>query len=982
MPTYTVVKPFSTVKATPEAKQQYVNVGDTLLFNPDEGTGITSVYRGYHHVADIAMVPDDINWMLFNGYIQVSLVTVNPSKVALGLDHVDNTSDMDKPVSTAVAIALSNKENFANKGIPNGYASLDSKGKLLNSQLPAISIIDTYTATNLQEMLSVDAEHGDVCIRADLSKTFILSGDNPAELSQWTEMLTPPSPVLSVNGQIGAVDIDLISKVTPLGVDFERYTLSTDSTKSWHGWWDEDGHIHFETVAGSGADIFFHPDGGTVHLNTSLDVSGNGEIHASGRINSNYDPIDGTPALWLSSNLTPSTHKDYIFINPPAGMVFDHFLHFLKTDGSDALTVDFSGNVSLAGNLSVGGSPDVVLQRDGAATLALRNGIHPQTFNVYNTYTDAANYERGFLKWTGSSFNIGTERAGTGVDKIIQFMIGGTARLGLGLSTLFPSSNNTYDLGMGGNRFRTGYFGTSVDSPLFLAGDGTAAAPGMAFSGDTTAGFYRLDAYNIVSTRNFQSTGNMLAAGYLKGTHLILGADSYLWRSAANVLNMGSGTSDSSATLKLGILLAGDGTQAAPSLAFATDPTYGFYKGNNFIGVTQQVVANSSISASSLNAGSGGSLSIGWDARLYRDAANVLALRNGTNAQAFNIYNTYTDTSNYERGVLKWSGNFLHIGTEKGGSGQVRGVLVDVGGSSVFAVNSNAIWPFTHNTVDLGISGTAFRSIYAGTSVSAPLVASSGTDLTLSQTGDTYGTTSLTLKNRIGLNGALFKNSGLDLIDFGFETNSGAYSVIRFEHRSNELLNTGNSDGEFQLCGTSGSYTSFGKSATVLGSTLLFKADNTKDIGYPATARPANIYAGTKVEAPILNATTEVQVAGVPQAKVVARVALTGQTAAIPETALFTPDGVHQYRVTTSLMITQTTATAGTVGSVYIKYNNGFTDRSDNTNTAMNANAVASASSVLSVVAGSSKPVGYSVSYSATGGSCTYCLYLVVEQLQ
>lgn len=66
------------------------------------------------------------------------------------------------------------------------------------------------------------------------------------------------------------------------------------------------------------------------------------------------------------------------------------------------------------------------------------------------------------------------------------------------------------------------------------------------------------------------------------------------------------------------------------------------------------------------------------DVMLYRDAANTLALRNGTNAQTFNVYNTYTDASNYERGVFKWSGNVLNIGTEAAGTGTQRGVVFGV----------------------------------------------------------------------------------------------------------------------------------------------------------------------------------------------------------------------------------------------------------------------------------------------------------------
>jgi hypothetical protein len=54
------------------------------------------------------------------------------------------------------------------------------------------------------------------------------------------------------------------------------------------------------------------------------------------------------------------------------------------------------------------------------------------------------------------------------------------------------------------------------------------------------------------------------------------------------------------------------------------------------------------------------------DLKLFRDAANTLAQRNGTNAQAFRIYNTYTAADNFERGKIEWASNVLRIGTEKG----------------------------------------------------------------------------------------------------------------------------------------------------------------------------------------------------------------------------------------------------------------------------------------------------------------------------
>ena len=54
-------------------------------------------------------------------------------------------------------------------------------------------------------------------------------------------------------------------------------------------------------------------------------------------------------------------------------------------------------------------------------------------------------------------------------------------------------------------------------------------------------------------------------------------------------------------------------------------------------------------------------------------ASNTTEIINGVNAQAFNIYNTYTDASNYERAALRWSGNdFIITSTDRAGTGTNR----------------------------------------------------------------------------------------------------------------------------------------------------------------------------------------------------------------------------------------------------------------------------------------------------------------------
>lgn len=75
------------------------------------------------------------------------------------------------------------------------------------------------------------------------------------------------------------------------------------------------------------------------------------------------------------------------------------------------------------------------------------------------------------------------------------------------------------------------------------------------------------------------------------------------------------------------------------------------------------------------------------DLFLLRDAANTLALRNGTSAQAFNIYNTYTSGSVYERGFVRWVSNVLEIGTEHVGA-SARGLSFKIGSTAAITIGT------------------------------------------------------------------------------------------------------------------------------------------------------------------------------------------------------------------------------------------------------------------------------------------------------
>lgn len=140
-----------------------------------------------------------------NGYTGVVTLT----KSDIGLSNVDNTSDANKPVSTATQTALDLKVNTSTLGAANGVATLGSDSKLTSSQLPDIAVVSYLgSAASQAAMLALTGQQGDWCIRTDLSTTWVITGANPAVIGSWTQLSYPTAPVTSVAGKTGAVTLD------------------------------------------------------------------------------------------------------------------------------------------------------------------------------------------------------------------------------------------------------------------------------------------------------------------------------------------------------------------------------------------------------------------------------------------------------------------------------------------------------------------------------------------------------------------------------------------------------------------------------------------------------------------------------------------------------------------------------------------------------------------------------------------------------
>lgn len=181
----------------------------------------------------------------------------------------------------------------------------------------------------------------------------------------------------------------------------------------------------------------------------------------------------------------------------------------LQVAGSSRFTVDkagglvtssdayFSGDLKGILNtskLTLGASSDVILARDAANTLAQRNGLNAQTFNIYNTYTDASNYERLDVGFSAGAFRISAENAGTGAARSLTFGTANTDRWQIGGATghFVASTDNTYDIGASGaNRprriYAAGFVVTQSTTVAGLTAAATAGAGARSFVTDATA---------------------------------------------------------------------------------------------------------------------------------------------------------------------------------------------------------------------------------------------------------------------------------------------------------------------------------------------------------------------------------------------------------------------------------------------------------------------------------------------------------------
>ena len=151
------------------------------------------------------------------------------SQGATGSQGNSGVVTVNTPITNSGTSSAANLSLTTNTA--GGVPILDSDGKLVSTQLPALSISDTSVVSSQAAMLALTAQTGDICVRSDLTKSYILTGSPASTLANWQELLTPPSAVLSVAGRTGAISL-ANTDIAGLGTASTKDTPATGNASS------------------------------------------------------------------------------------------------------------------------------------------------------------------------------------------------------------------------------------------------------------------------------------------------------------------------------------------------------------------------------------------------------------------------------------------------------------------------------------------------------------------------------------------------------------------------------------------------------------------------------------------------------------------------------------------------------------------------------------------------------------------------------
>lgn len=241
-----------------------------------------------------------------NLYIAKADKTASSSAPLAASDYLEylskaNTESLISAKISALGLGTASKKNT---GTTSGTVPvIGSDGKLDSSIMPAIAITNTFVVSSQAAMLALsNAQEGDIAVRTDVNKSFILKANGYSTLSNWQELLTPTDKVQSVNGKTGTVTITL-SELG--GVSTSTYNSHVSS------------NLHLTNAQRNILENAFNAD-------LARDLAGIKELDNAQRVEE-YSIENGLllTSTWDADNYEPPQKNFYLGINKDVVMTYD-----------------------------------------------------------------------------------------------------------------------------------------------------------------------------------------------------------------------------------------------------------------------------------------------------------------------------------------------------------------------------------------------------------------------------------------------------------------------------------------------------------------------------------------------------------------------------------------------------------------------------------------------------------------------------------
>lgn len=147
-------------------------------------------------------------------------ISIDPATTtdAGSMSASDKTKLDDLDDATTLDGRLDDKQDTSEKNEPDGYAGLDSSGKIFSNQLPSLAITETFVVADMDARSELDPAQGDVAIVTDRGDgepaTYIWDG------TEWVKVLSPLK---------GIEAITVTGPLTTTGGDTPELGIADDS---------------------------------------------------------------------------------------------------------------------------------------------------------------------------------------------------------------------------------------------------------------------------------------------------------------------------------------------------------------------------------------------------------------------------------------------------------------------------------------------------------------------------------------------------------------------------------------------------------------------------------------------------------------------------------------------------------------------------------------------------------------------------------